>query len=101
MAKSFISQVIRRQYTINSDSPEVKEMRKNSLRNNGGVRSGLERRRFSYDMHIPERRSANDRRNGFDRRLKPRILDYYAWYDKKIILRFEDNPDNEMLNMCS
>ena len=86
MAKSFISQMIRGQYTINPNSPEVKEMSKNFARDNRGVRSGLERRQFSYDKHISERRSANDRRNGFDRRLKPRISDYYEWYDHK------DNP---------
>ena len=39
---------------------------------NGGRRSGIERRQFSYDKHIPERRSGRDRRSGFDRRLKPR-----------------------------
>ena len=46
------------------------------IRDNGGLRSGLERRQFSYDKHIPERRSVNDRRSGFDRRLKPRISEY-------------------------
>jgi hypothetical protein len=30
-------------------------------------RSGLERRRFSYDAHIPERRGQLDRRNGSGR----------------------------------
>jgi hypothetical protein len=35
---------------------------------NGGRRSGVERRRFSYDAHIPERRSGPDRRSGVDRR---------------------------------
>ena len=29
----------------------------------GDNRSGIERRRFSYDAHIPERRSGLDRRN--------------------------------------
>jgi hypothetical protein len=29
----------------------------------GDKRSGIERRRFSYDAHIPERRSGQDRRN--------------------------------------
>ena len=42
------------------------------LPDNGGRRSGIERRQFSYDVHIPERRSGKDRRKGFDRRLKPR-----------------------------
>ena len=35
-------------------------------------RSGIERRQFSYTGYIPERRSGKNRRNGFDRRLKPR-----------------------------
>ena len=30
-------------------------------------RLGFERRRFRYDVHIPERRAAVDRRNGTDR----------------------------------
>jgi hypothetical protein len=37
------------------------------LWDNGGRRSGLERRRFSYDGFIPERRG-EDRRNGEERR---------------------------------
>ena len=39
---------------------------------NGGRRSGGERRNYSYTLHIPERRSGNDRRNGIDRRKFPR-----------------------------
>ena len=35
---------------------------------NGGRRSGIERRRFSYSVNIPERRSGKDRRCGIDRR---------------------------------
>jgi len=46
---------------------------KNVLPYNGGRRSGIDRRRFSYTEHIPERRSGKERRSGFDRRLKPRI----------------------------
>jgi DNA-binding XRE family transcriptional regulator len=46
------------------------------IRDNGGERLGLDRRQFSYDRHIPERRSAKDRRNGIDRRLKPRMSEY-------------------------
>ena len=44
----------------------------NILHDNGGRRSGIERREFSYDQHIPENRSGKDRRSGLDRRLKPR-----------------------------
>jgi len=46
---------------------------KNVLSYNGGRRSGIDRRRFSYTEHIPERRSGKERRSGFDRRLKPRM----------------------------
>lgn len=38
---------------------------------NGGRRSGVDRRQFQYATHIPELR-AQERRNGVDRRLKPR-----------------------------
>ena len=46
---------------------------KHILPDNGGRRSVIERRQFLYSGHIPERRSGKDRRNGLDRRLKPRI----------------------------
>lgn len=38
------------------------------IKDNGGSRSGLERRQFIYTECIPERRSGKDRRKGFDRR---------------------------------
>jgi len=38
------------------------------LKDNGGRRSGIERRYFSYTSFIPERRSDNDRRTSLDRR---------------------------------
>ena len=45
---------------------------KPTLLDNGGRRLGVDRRQFPYDFHIPERRSGKERRNGLDRRLKPR-----------------------------
>ena len=39
-----------------------------TLIDNGGRRSGIGRRQFSYSYHIPEKRSDKDRRNGIDRR---------------------------------
>ena len=42
------------------------------LPDNGGRRSGTDRREFSYTSHIPERRSGKERRSGLDRREKPR-----------------------------
>ena len=42
-------------------------MRRTSLPDNGGRRSGNDRRNFSYAFHIPERR-LGDRRSDIDRR---------------------------------
>jgi hypothetical protein len=39
-----------------------------SQNDNGGRRLGLERREFSYDIHLPERRSNAIRRSNVDRR---------------------------------
>jgi hypothetical protein len=44
----------------------------NSTFDNGSRRLGIERRQFTYTCFIPERRSGEDRRSGFDRREKPR-----------------------------
>ena len=38
------------------------------LEDRGGRRSGFKKREFSYDAHIPERRSGAERRSGTDRR---------------------------------
>ena len=40
---------------------------------NRGRRSGIERRQFSYMIHIPERRSGKDRRSGVDRRTEKSV----------------------------
>ena len=42
------------------------------LPDNGGRRSGIERRQFQYTSHIPERRCGFDRRSGIDRRTHAR-----------------------------
>ncbi len=47
-------------------------MGKKILLDNAGRRSGGDRRAFSYGVYIPERRSGQDRRDGLDRRSKPR-----------------------------
>lgn len=46
---------------------------KRVLSDNGGRRSGIDRRQFSYTAHIPERRSGKERRGGVDQRLESRI----------------------------
>ena len=62
--------------TLGSINSEENEVMASFISDNGGMRLGLDRRQFSYDKHIPERRSAKNRRNGLDRRLKPRISEY-------------------------
>lgn len=39
-----------------------------TLDDKGGRRSGFDRRQFSYELHIPERRCGQDQRSGKDRR---------------------------------
>ena len=52
-----------------------------SLPDNGGRRSGIDRRQNPWDFHIPEWQSGIDRRSGNDRseikgQIKGRISDY-------------------------
>jgi len=49
---------------------------KQKLFNNKDKRSGIDRRNFSFDFHIPERRSGNERRNGNFRKRKLRTSKY-------------------------
>ena len=51
---------------------------------NGGRRAGTDRRRFSYAVHIPERRSSIDRRKGLERR------GYQRKYTEHILKRGEE-----------
>ncbi len=39
------------------------------IMDNGGRRTGVDRRRYSYSGHIPERRIGSDRRTQQDRRV--------------------------------
>ena len=47
--------------------------KKMNLIDNGGRRFGDDRRLYSYNGYLPERRSDEDRRSGMDRRSKPRV----------------------------
>jgi hypothetical protein len=39
------------------------------IKDNGGSRSGVQRRQLDYSESTPERRSGKERRKGFDRRM--------------------------------
>lgn len=43
---------------------------------NGGRRSDIDRRYYSYSGHIPERRSGVDRRKLEDRRQEPKVVEF-------------------------
>lgn len=47
-------------------------LKKMNLIDNGGRRFGDDRRLYSYNGHLPERRSGEDRRSGLDRRSESR-----------------------------
>ena len=50
----------------------------------GGRRIGIDRRQFSYDAHIPERRCGLDRRSNIDRRAGQERRSYFTTIlDKK------------------
>ena len=48
------------------------------IKDNGGTRSGRDRRKLSIVNRIPERRISEDRRSGQDRRRELRCRDCYA-----------------------
>ena len=49
-------------------------LNRNVMKDNGGRRVTGERRRISYTIHVPERRTGIDRRSGKDRRRFPRYV---------------------------
>lgn len=55
-----------------ADIPMMEKKQNSISTDNGGRRSGGDRRTYSYTLHVPERRSGADRREGEDRRKAPR-----------------------------
>ncbi len=53
---------------------EAIALEKIMLIDNGGRRFGDDRRLYSYNGHLPERRSGENRRFGPDRRKKQRLV---------------------------
>ena len=70
-----------------SRGPE--EIMISQIMDNGGRRLGFERRQFSYDGYIPERRSHVDRRCGIDRRANPGA---YRERERRAIFQGENTP---------
>ena len=59
------------------------------VKDNGGRRTGVDRRQFSYSIHVPERRSGEDRRSGVDRRATSTD---YMWDKERRIVIQKFNP---------
>jgi hypothetical protein len=60
---------VRLEKTINEDCLPVEVSKKsNRINDNGGTRSGTERRQYNMNDSTPERRSGWERRGEFDRR---------------------------------
>ena len=53
-------------------SAMIEKKQNDTSTDNGGRRSGGDRRMYSYTLHVPERRDGGDRREGKDRRKAPR-----------------------------
>jgi hypothetical protein len=51
---------------------------------NRGRRSGIDRRKFSYAMVIPERRCGKDRRTGLDRRSVQQVRVEYDFERRRV-----------------
>jgi len=58
--------------TIPKDGPEgiLPDLEYSRIKDNGGTRSGVDRRQAHREKDISERRSGRDRRRGFDRRAR-------------------------------
>ena len=59
-------------YKISDHNKVFSDDMESFANDNGGRRSGVDRREFKYARHIPEQRSNKERRDRLDRRLKQR-----------------------------
>jgi DNA-binding XRE family transcriptional regulator len=62
-------------YKISEKNKVFGDDMESSIKDNGGRRSSFERRQFKYAAYMPEQRSDKRRRNGQDRRKKPRTAE--------------------------
>lgn len=70
------------------------------MKDNGGTRSGTDRRKFEYIAYVPERRLGKDRRKGFNRReltrYEARRIGEHEWHkisEKTAMERLVDSFD--------
>jgi hypothetical protein len=67
-----------------------------NLIDNGGRRTGIQRREFSYTNHVPNRRTEGDRRSGVDHRSGSERRDDTGRRSGKIIFKKTKRPENDL-----
>ena len=67
-----------------------------NLIDNGGRRTGIKRREFSYTNHVPNRRTEGDRRNGVDHRSGSERRNDTGRRSGKIIFKKIKRPENDL-----
>jgi hypothetical protein len=60
--------------------------KRSTLKDNGGTRSGTDRRKYRFRNYYPENRSGRDRRKGIDRRRK---VARKRWVERRFSLNHE------------
>jgi hypothetical protein len=66
--------------------PLVPGKNSSTLKDNGGTRSGTDRRKYTFRTYFPENRSGRDRRKGIDRRRK---VARKRWVERRFSLDHE------------
>lgn len=69
-----------------------------NLIDNGGRRTGIKRREFSYTYHVPDRRTEGDRRSGVDHRSGSERRNDTGRKSGKIIFKKIKRPENDLRN---
>ena len=68
-----------------------------ALADNGGRRSGFDRRQFLYTTHIPERRIMGERRRNPDRR---RLMERRYLFDRRAVHAGRCSPKDTAVPEC-
>ena len=66
--------------------PIAPSKKRDTLKDNGGTRSGMDRRKYTFKTYYPENRSGKDRRKGIDRRRK---VARKRWVERRFSLNQE------------
>lgn len=71
---------------IFNQGPAAPGKKRSKLKDNGGTRTGTDRRKYTFKTYIPDNRSGRDRRKGVDRRRKTASK---RWVERRFSLNHE------------